>query len=137
MKYPREYLGFVERVIREYPQKVEELKRLEDTIVACCRVASFPTMCGKGSGKPEPERIVEAKEGNKHYQWLWRQVNRIRAGMRVLSKEEKELVQMMFFDDMRKWELVDLGYDEKAVWRMKVRVIRKVAPFVIGEWVKK
>jgi hypothetical protein len=68
MKYPREYLWFVERVLREYPQNVDELKRLEETIVACCHTPLISEVPSEGGTESEPERVTIAKEQNKHYQ---------------------------------------------------------------------
>jgi hypothetical protein len=138
MKYPREYFWFVERILRDYPNKLREVKDEREKIVAYCHGTSIPEVHGSGDGKSEPERIMEALEQNKHYQELLKQVGKIQKGLGVLNKEEKELVQLMFFEDIRKWELVhEMGHDDKKLWRMKMRLLRKIMPFVIGDWVQK
>ncbi|MDR1979553.1 MAG: hypothetical protein LBQ42_12535 [Synergistaceae bacterium] len=138
MPYPREYLWFVERVLRDYPAKLKALKEHEKTIIARCRGSSVADAHGDDVKESEPERVFEAKESNKHYQWLLRQVTRVRAGLEKLDANEREIVDLMFFNDLRKWEIVEnLGLDDKTVWRRKTNALRKVAPSVIGEWVKK
>jgi DNA-directed RNA polymerase specialized sigma subunit len=139
VKYPREYLWFVERLLRDYPSKLEELKEQEKTIEGLCNPSSLTeVLITGGETYSHQERVVIAKEGNKHYQWLLKQVARIEAGIDSLGEDEKELVQLLLFDGMQKVEVEEaLELDEKTVWRMKVRALRKVMPFVIGEWAKK
>ena len=138
MKYPREYLWFVERLLREYPVKAEELKELEKTIQALCNSSSIASAHVTGGETfTHAEKIVMAKEQNKHFQWLDKQVARVEMGIDALDKDEKELVQLLFFEGMQKTEVERaLGLSDKTIWRTKIRVLRKVMPFVIGEWAK-
>jgi DNA-directed RNA polymerase specialized sigma24 family protein len=139
MKYPREYLWFVERVLREHPRNVEELERLEEMVAALCHAPSISDsgVQGGGSGTSEEERILEVKEHNPSYRRMSKRVETINAGLKTLEPDETELVELLLWDGAWKSEVADmLGIEETKVWRIKGRVLRKIAPFVIGEWIK-
>jgi DNA-directed RNA polymerase specialized sigma24 family protein len=140
MKYPREYLWFVERVLREHPQRELELKEKEETILACCRAPSIPdSEAQSGSlGPSEEERILEVKERDQSYQRVLKRVNAVNEALKTLKADEIELVDLMLWDGAWKSEVAELmGIDETTVWRMKLRILRKVSPFVLGDWAEK
>jgi DNA-directed RNA polymerase specialized sigma24 family protein len=139
MKYPREYLWFVERVLREHPQREQELKEKEETIAACCRAPSVSdSEVQRGSiGPSEEERILEVKERDQSYQRLLKRINNIDAALKTLKPDELELVDLLLWDGAWKSEVAEMmGIEERSVWRIKSRVLRKVASFVIGDWIK-
>jgi DNA-directed RNA polymerase specialized sigma24 family protein len=138
MKYPREYLWFVERVLREHPQRERELKDKEETILACCRAPSIAdSEVQSGSiGPSEEERILEVKERDPSYQRLLKQVNAVNSALKTLNPDEKELVELLLWDGAWKSEVAEMmNVEERTVLNMKIRVLRKIAPFVIGDWV--
>jgi RNA polymerase sigma factor (sigma-70 family) len=133
--YPREYLWFVERILRDHPVRERELEDKEKTIAACCRSSSLPETPGPASDDSEQERILAAKERDETYQRLSKRVARIREALRTLTKEELELVELYLWYGLFKSEVAEqMGIDEKAVWRMKLRVLRKISKFVIMDW---
>jgi predicted DNA-binding protein (UPF0251 family) len=140
MKYPREYSWFVERVLKEHPRNVDELKRLEEMITACCH---SPTISDSGvrnedKGASEEERILEIKEHNSSYQRISRRVDAINAGLKVLKPDELELVELLLWGGVWKSEVAELmNIEERTVLNMKIRMLKKIAPFVIGDWVDK
>jgi DNA-directed RNA polymerase specialized sigma24 family protein len=139
MKYPREYLWFVERVLREHPQREQELKEKEETIAACCRAPSISdSEVQRGSlGPSEEERILEIKERDQSYQRVLRRVNAINAALKTLKPDELELVDLLLWDGAWKSEVAEMmDIEERTVLNMKVRVLKKIAPFVIGDWTK-
>jgi DNA-directed RNA polymerase specialized sigma24 family protein len=137
MKYPREYLWFVERVLREHPQREQELKEKEETIAACCRAPSIPdSEVRNASGGPsEEERILEIKERDQSYQRMLRRVNAVNVALKTLNPNERELVELLLWEDAWKSEVAEMmNVDMKTVWSMKNRVLRKIASFVISDW---
>jgi DNA-directed RNA polymerase specialized sigma24 family protein len=137
--YPREYLWFVERVLREHPQREQELRDKEKTIAACCRAPSIPDseVRGEGPGMSEEERILEVKERDCSYQRILKRVNAVNAALMTLRADEKELVKLLLWEGAWKSEVAELmDIDAKTVWNMKHRVLREVAPFVIGDWMQ-
>jgi DNA-directed RNA polymerase specialized sigma24 family protein len=55
----------------------------------------------------------------------------------TLRADEKELVELLLWEGAWKSEVAELmNIDAKTVWSMKNRVLRKVAPFVIGDWTR-
>lgn len=139
MIYPREYHWFVSRVLQEHPERERELRDLEEAIVACCHAPSVSDGMprSEGDAASEPERVVEAKERNSTYQRLNLQVSKVRAALKTLSDQELEQVDVLFWSGVKAWEAIDiLSTDAKGVWRVKTRILHKVAPFVLGEWTK-
>jgi DNA-directed RNA polymerase specialized sigma subunit len=137
MKYPREYLAFAERVLREYPQNVDELKRLEETIIACCHMPLIPDVPGGGGTDTEPERVTIAKEQNKHYQWLTNRISKIQKGMATLAKEEREIVKALYWDDLRIREVAEVfHFSERGIKNIRVRALHKLSRVFIPFWVK-
>jgi DNA-directed RNA polymerase specialized sigma subunit len=131
MKYPREYLGFVERVIREYPQKLEELKRLEDTIVACCHMNAIPSTPSSArtdtGADTEPERVVIAKEQNRHYQRLSRYVATVQLALKRLTRQELAIIDLSCWQEMKSWEVSTmLHVEERNFWRIRSRALQKM-----------
>ena len=136
-RLPREYLWFVERVLREHPGRERELESIEEAIAACCHAPTVSDMPGGSASESEPERVMEAKEHNEAYQRVLRIVRQVERAVSTLTEEEKELVEWHLWNDLRKWEVAEvLGMEEKPIWRMKTRILRKVAPYVLGDWAK-
>jgi DNA-directed RNA polymerase specialized sigma subunit len=137
MKYPKEYWWFVERVMREYPQNVDELKRLEETIVACCHLPLISEVPGGGGSNTEPERVTIAKEQNKHYQWLTTRINKIQKGMATLTKQERDIAKAIYWEDMRIRDVAEVfHYSERWVKNIRVRVLYKLSRVFIPFWIK-
>ena len=132
---PREYLSFVERVLKEFPMRERELLNLEETIVACCHVPAISDVPGGNGGSSEPERITEAKERNAHYQWLARHLEAVRKGLELLNEKELEIVGLFFRDELRTWEVCEmLELDERWVRRVRTRALCKLARFFLPQW---
>jgi DNA-directed RNA polymerase specialized sigma24 family protein len=56
--------------------------------------------------------------------------------LKFLSKVERELVALMLWENMRRVEFCELfDLDTKTVWRMKTRTLRKLARFIVAEWI--
>ena len=137
MKYPREYLWFVEMVLREHPQREQELKRLEETIIACCHMPVISDVPWGGGADTEPERVTMAKEQNRHYQWLTNRIKKVQAGMATLEKQEKEVVKLAFWENLRNHEIAEeMHVIERWVKRLKIRGLYKLSKTVITTWVK-
>ena len=139
MKYPREYLWFVERVLREHPRNVDELKRLEEMITAICHapIISDSGTHGEGDNTSEEERLLEIKENNKTYQYLLKRVETVENALKTLKSDEQELVDLLLWDDAWKSEVAEMmGIEEITVLNIKTRVLRKIMPFVISDWYK-
>jgi DNA-directed RNA polymerase specialized sigma subunit len=137
MSYPREYLSFVERILREYPQNVEELKNLDETIEACCRAPSLPTMTSGQGSDTEPERVTMAKLENRHYQWLTGRINRIQTGMSTLTKQERDIAEILYWEDMRIREISEeMHLGERWIKRLRLRILHKLSKTFISMWVR-
>jgi RNA polymerase sigma factor (sigma-70 family) len=133
--YPREYLWFVERILRDHPVREQELDDKEKTIIACCRAPAISDTSGNGGDTSEQERILEAKERDETYQRLSRRVNQVREILKTLSKEEVELIELYLWYGLFKSEVAEqMGIDEKSVWRMKIRILQRVSKFLIRDW---
>jgi RNA polymerase sigma factor (sigma-70 family) len=133
--YPREYLWFVERILRDHPVREQELDDKEKTIIACCRAPAISDTPGNGGDTSEQERILEAKERDETYQRLWRRVMKVREALRTLTQEELELVELYIWHGLFKSEVAELMcMDEVTVWRTKTRVLKKIMPFIAHEW---
>jgi predicted DNA-binding protein (UPF0251 family) len=66
-----------------------------------------------------------------------RRVDPVNAALKTLKPDELELIDLLFWEGAWKSEVAELmNIEEKTVWRNKSRVLRKIAPFVIGNWVK-
>ena len=136
--YPREYLAFVERILCEYPVDKRELKDLELTIEARCRSSSIPVAKNGRGNTTAPERVTDAKLNNRHYQFLSNKIAKIEVALSALRKNEADFVKLMFWDGLRNWEVADvLKINDQQMRRIKTRILRKVTPYVIGEWVGK
>ena len=134
--YPREYLAFVERILREHPEDRRKLRELEQTIEASCRASSIPSVGGR-SADTGPERVTEAKLNNRQYRFLSGRIAKIEAALSGLDKKETDFVNLMFWKDIQAWELEELlKTDVRQVRRVKTRILRKVMPHVIGDWVE-
>ena len=137
IKYPREYLWFVERVLREHPQNVEELKRLEETIIACCHMPVISDVPRGGGADTEPERVTMAKEQNKHYQWLTNRIKKVQAGMATLEKQEREVAKALYWEDLRIREVAEtFNFSERGIKYIRVRILQKLSKVFIPLWVK-
>ena len=135
--YPREYLWFVDRVLREHPVDLDRLEDLERTIEAFNRPSSIPDIDAPASELTPPERITEAKLKNERYQCLMWRVERVKAGLAALNEKELKIVDMVW-DGARDWEIAEeLDTNERQVRRIKNGILRKMAPFVLGKWAKK
>ena len=135
--YPREYLVFVEQILREYPDDRRALKDLELTIEACCRRSSIPVAGGGRTDASEPERITEAKLNNVEYQFLSNRIAKVKTALSKLSKEETGFIELLLWENAQAWEAVEiLKIDERQVRRVKHRILYKVAPYVIGDWAR-
>ena len=135
--YPREYLWFVERVLRSRPEKLRELRNLELTIEACCRGPGFPAPDGRSEGRDstEPERVTDAKLKNKRYQELSRQVEKITHALALLTGREREVADLFFTGELKSREVAEeLRLDERHVRRMKTRILKKASKVIIPMW---
>lgn len=131
---PREYLAFVERVLREHPARMDELERLDEVIEAYCRPSAIGAAGGAGTVS-EPEKILLAKENNLEYQKLWRRVETVKRAIDSLNEEKRTIIEMFFWDGMRIRQIAEvLHMDKSTVWRTKTRALKKISPFVIGLW---
>jgi DNA-directed RNA polymerase specialized sigma subunit len=138
--YPREYLWFVERVLREHPQRLQILKEKEASIIACCHAPLISDVRIEGGDSvSEQEAILEAKERDKSYQRILQCVERMNSVIRTLSKREREFVEFFFWEGGTKQELMEVFglNNEKEIWRIKYRILRKTAPLLIGGWIEK
>jgi DNA-directed RNA polymerase specialized sigma subunit len=135
--YPREYLWFVERVLRGYPADKEQLKYLEQAIEAFCRAPSIPESDGRGTNaSTEPERVTDAKLRNTHYQKLSCRMKEIKQVWTSLTKQEREIADMLFWQDLKSEEVAnELHLDDRWVRRMKVRILQKASLVIIPLWI--
>jgi DNA-directed RNA polymerase specialized sigma subunit len=137
MKYPREYFWFVERILREYPQNVEELVRLEETIEADCRAPSLPAIGHRTPEYSEPERVTMAKLGNRNYVWLKERIKTVNQGMVILKKSERKVIRLFYFENLRNREIVEeMHITERWVKRLKILAVEKLFKTFIATWVK-
>jgi hypothetical protein len=140
MKYPREYLWFVERIIRDQPDRIEILKEKEASIIACCHAPLISDVRIEGGEvMSEQELILEAKERDESYQRILRRIERVKQVMRILSKQEREFVEFFFWEGLKRQEAMELFglTDEKVFWRIKSKILRKAAPLLLGDWYEK
>jgi hypothetical protein len=124
---------FVERVVRDYPTKVEELARLEDTIIACCHMPIIPSTSSSGNAEStEPERVAIAKEQNIHYQRLLRYVAVVRMGLKRLTPQEVEIVDLSCWQRLTGREIAALLHtEERNFWRIRSRAFQKMVQVFI------
>jgi RNA polymerase sigma factor (sigma-70 family) len=126
MKYPREYLAFAERVVREYPERKRECKLVAEAIEAMCH-GYVQGVKGTIPSASEPERVMEALEGSKNYQRLLKFCAAVEGAIAKLSKEERAVVKMAFWDHATNQEIAEeLHMDERTIQRYKNHARRKL-----------
>jgi predicted DNA-binding protein (UPF0251 family) len=130
---PREYLSFVERILRDYPAWKHELRMLDEAITAACHTALyFGWSNGQGDITSEPERVSEAKEGNKDYKRLSKRVELVETALKKLSANELDLVELFCWDELRSDEVASiLHVAHRSFWRMRERAFTKIAPLFL------
>jgi RNA polymerase sigma factor (sigma-70 family) len=137
MKYPREYILFIERILIEHPQNIEELARLEETIEACCRAPSLPAIGHRTPEDSEPERVTMAKLGNKNYVWLQERIKTVNRGIVKLNKSERKAIRLFYFENLRNREIAEeMHISERWVKHLKIRAVEKLSKTFITTWVK-
>ncbi|MDR2175486.1 MAG: hypothetical protein LBO82_06070 [Synergistaceae bacterium] len=133
---PGEYLAFVERVLREHPGRVNELERLDNIIEACCRPSSIGAAAGGSGNVSEQERLLAAKESNVEYQKLFRRVEIVQRAVESLTKEERTIVEMFFWQGICIRQIAEeIHMAKNTAWRIKNRIVKKASSFVIGTWI--
>ena len=133
---PREYLDFVERLLKEYPARSRELENLGASITACCHLPTISEFPGGGGNDSEPERVAEAKERDNHYQWLSRHLEAVRRGLNLLNSQEMLIIELFFWEQMQNREICDmLNLDERWVRRLRTRALCKLVRYFFPLWV--
>ena len=132
---PSEYIFFVERILREHPDRQRELQALEKTIEACCRCGCYSDV--KGSrGSPEPERVLEAKEGNKTYTALSRIVHAVEKSVTLLDEKEKQVIELLCWEGLPSWEVAEqMATEDRWIRKLKRRACLKLASTLLRPWV--
>lgn len=127
---PREYLAFVERVLRDYPTRKRELRMLDEAITAACHTALYSAWSsGAADLTSEPERVAEAKEGNKDYKKLLKYVEIVSTALKRLSPNEYELVELFCWDELKSEEVAILmKVAHRTFWKIRERAFRKIMP---------
>jgi DNA-directed RNA polymerase specialized sigma24 family protein len=125
----REILSFVERILREYPDRVRELEMLDNAITAACRPGGYSTSAGaSGEKDSEQERILDAKERNRDYKWLEQHVAVVGKVLSRLAKEERDLIRLLCWEEHTGAEIAEIWRtDIRTVWRTRRRALEKTA----------
>jgi RNA polymerase sigma factor (sigma-70 family) len=128
----KELLALTAQIFREFPDRKREQRSLERTIEAMCRGGGGPSSGGAGYQESEQERILHAKEQNRTYMLLERHILCVMAALLTISKTERELVEMAYWDGLRNREIAEkIHCDERTVKRLKNRVLLKLAEIVV------
>jgi predicted DNA-binding protein (UPF0251 family) len=132
--YKRGYLLFAEQLLRDYPERREELRELEAFLEARGG-GGVHVLSGGGTDTPEPERLVEAKEQNRRYQWLSQWVERMEAALSSLTEDDRRLVRLILWENVPKWAAADdLHVAHSTLWRCVNRVLAKIVSVALREW---
>jgi DNA-directed RNA polymerase specialized sigma subunit len=136
-KLPREVLQLVEWMLREYPDKEEELGVLDEYISEKCHAgATDAEPAGVSAKMPSSvqERILEVKEGNRHYQYLARFISRVKYAMSQLSEIELKFVDCYYWQDMTaEYVAYELNRDRRTVFYIRQRVLFRLAFMILPE----
>jgi hypothetical protein len=129
---PRDVLKLAERVFKDYPYRKKEFSVLDSTITALCHASLDSDVRGEGIASSEPERVLETKEKNKDYQWLFRFVTLVENAIRRLTPEELEIIDLSCWQELESREIAAIIHkDERAVRRIKNKVFRKSVRFFL------
>jgi DNA-directed RNA polymerase specialized sigma24 family protein len=136
---PYEVLQMMEWVLRQYPGRKRDLRLIDDLIEERAHAFSLEAV-GSGTSVSLPrsaqERIVEYKEGHRRYQWLKRFLDRTGKAMTGLTELERQYVERHYWDGMRTPDVAEeLNLNRTSVYRLRLRVLRKLAASVLDEWV--
>jgi len=133
--FPREYLGFAERLLREHPARLQEMKVIENTIAACCNGPAISDTRNESLGDSRQERILIIKDNHLRYQSLLKQINAVNHFIASLSDQEKKVFVRFFWKNLIGKEIAEeLHLDESWVRKIKARILKKALKAVIPTW---
>ena len=137
---PREYLMATERVLREFPAKIEELHNLgryiEDRFHSVNPEVEPSGLSVRSVSSPQ-EKILEAKENDRHYLWLYQYVETVRQALSVLNEDEQALVDCLYWQNMTILEAsYELSVDKRTIFRTKKRAAVKIACRLLPSFVE-
>jgi DNA-directed RNA polymerase specialized sigma subunit len=135
-KLPREVLQLVEWMLREYPDKEEELGVLDKYIEERCHSLAPDAEPAGVEKMPSSaqERIVEFKENNKYYQYLVRFIARVERALSVLSEIELKFVECYYWEDISaEYVGYEINRDRRTVFRIRDRALFKLAFLILPE----
>lgn len=132
----RDYLRAVERALFDYPSLKKQLVGRERWIECRCRGGGEPVEVGKSSVRPVhryQETVVEAKERDYTFMILSAKIQAINDAIDYLPDVMKDLVEMYYFRDMSRVEVMcELNISEREFFRQRRRIVERVAPYVVG-----
>ena len=134
--FPHEGIRLVERILREHPDRVEELKVLNTFISSRCHSTSQepPTTHNTPSSSPQ-ERIIEAKESHAYYRWLCGCVEQVNIVMDVLTDEEQKLIKNIYWQGRSADEVADeMEVARATMYRLKNRIISDIGPILAPQY---
>jgi RNA polymerase sigma factor (sigma-70 family) len=137
--YPREYLHFVECLLREYPRDMDELRSMEEVIIAICRGSAIPRIddAKNASTTSMQERIMILKEKNKPYLWLQKKTDAVRGYLKSLTEKERLIMELSYWQNLKVSEIADeLNLCERWIKQVRRNILHKLVKKVVPQWTK-
>ena len=132
---PREFLNVAERIIKEYAERVEELRQIEETLKAACRSVPIYGNGTRGtySDTSEPELLLEAKNRHPHYRNMERCIELIRSAMDAMTPQERRLMEQTCWKNMSILEVAsNMEVSLKDAHRMKQSALKTAVPHIFA-----
>jgi DNA-directed RNA polymerase specialized sigma24 family protein len=105
---------------------------LDEAITAACHTALYASWSEGQAGvdiASEPERVLEAKEGNKDYQKLLKATQIVDRALEKLSSEERNMVDLFCWSEFSSKESASLmGIAHRSFWKVRERALKKLTP---------
>lgn len=132
----RDYFRATERALFDYSNLKKQLVNRERYLECRCRGGGEPVEVGKSSVRPMrqyQQTVVEVKEHDYTYMILSAKLQAINDAIDYLPDVLKDLVDMYYFRDMSRVEVMsELNISEREFFRQRRRVVERVAPYVMG-----
>ncbi len=132
----RDYFRATERALFDYSNLKKQLVNRERYLECRCRGGGEPVEVGKSSVRPMrqyQQTVVEVKEHDYTYMILSAKLQAINDAIDYLPDVLKDLVDMYYFRDMSRVEVMsELNISEREFFRQRRRVVERVAPYVVG-----
>jgi DNA-directed RNA polymerase specialized sigma subunit len=134
-KLPREVLQLVEWILREHPNKLDELTMLDKYIEDQCHSVVYEFSGSSGNTlSSAQERILEAKEASKLYQYLVKTIERTEQALSALGEMELKFVECYYWEGISaEYVAYEINRDRRTVFRIRNQALCKMAHILLPD----